>query len=169
MTFAETFETGKRSGKDLLNQAVDAYTDSIYRHAYFYLRSRQDAEDVCQEVFLKLYTESKGFTDDNHLKAWLLRVCSNVCKNVLRRKKHTDSLPLDEAMTVAHDPQRDDTMEMVFSLPPMYAAVIYLYYYEGYQTAEIASILGKKDATVRSQLKRGRELLRETLGGSYEK
>lgn len=155
----------KIAAKEIFAKAVDAYTASVYRHAFFYLHNHHDAEDICQETFLKLYTEKSAFSDEEHIKAWLLRVCSNLCKNLLRRKKHTDTLPLEEALAVSGESGWDETLALVFSLPPVYSAALYLYYYEGYRTAEIASLLGEKDATVRSHLKRGRELLKKLIGG----
>ena len=168
MAIFETLASGRRTGREIFSEAVDAYTASVYQSAFFYLHNHHDAEDVCQETFLKLYTEKGRFTDENHVRAWLLRVCSNLCKNVLRRKKHTQTLPLEEALTVADEKREDETLSLILSLPPLYSSALYLYYYEGYRTAEIAEMLDEKDATVRSHLKRGRELLRKMIGGEED-
>lgn len=147
-------------------QFFDEYGNSIYRLALSYMKNVPDAEDVVQEVLIKRMVRAPKFESSEHEKAWTIRVTINLCKNKLtslHRKKRAD---VSETLHLASEMEEDDrgVLEAVFRLPENYRTAIHLYYYEGYKTEEIARILGKKDATVRSYLHRGREILKKELG-----
>ena len=133
------------------------------------LKNESDAEDVVQETIIKYYQKSPVFVDSEHEKAWLIVTASNLCKDSLKKwwRKHED---LDDYANIlpAADPKEDSAVEAVLNLPPKYKDVVYLYYYEGYSTAEIARHLKSPEATVRSRLSRARTILKDQLGGDFE-
>lgn len=143
---------------------VKKYIDMVFRVALNYLKNRADAEDICQNVFLKLLTQRKPFASDEHLRSWLVRVTINECKNVLRSPWHRRE-PLDD-----HTPQlvftkdgRGELYHAVMDLPVHYRVPLYLHYYEGYSTQEIAGMLSLPKNTVCTRLRRARLLLRNQL------
>lgn len=147
---------------------VDRYADMVFRIALLYLKNKADAQDATQEVFLKLLRKNTGFEKEEHQKAWLITVTVNYCKDQLKSAFRRKAVPLLESVPDVSCIQEQDKREVaaaVFALPLKYRNVIYLYYYEGYSTAELAKMLGSKEATVRTRLKRGRELLKTQLGG----
>lgn len=136
------------------------YRDDVYRLAVSYTKNAQEAEDICQNVFLKLM-EQDDLTPGKE-KAWLMQVTVNECRSLLRSAWWKKSVPLDETIP-APAYQTDETVQAVLKLPPKYRVVIYLYYYEGYTTAEIGKLLKKPVSTVTTRLSRGREMLRGKL------
>ena len=125
-----------------------------------------------QETLLRLMQSSQAFRDEEHMKAWLLRVAANLCKDFLRLARSKREVTLGEengyepaAPQTPLPEDGSDIMEAVLSLPEKYRSVIHLYYFEEYATKEIAEILGLKDVTVRSLLKRGREKLKKKMEG----
>lgn len=140
------------------------YIDTVFRVALNYLKSASDADDVTQNVFLKLWKERKPFGSEEHICNWLIRVTINECKTMLRSPWRSTENIEDYARTLAFDsPEHTELFSAVMELPKKYRVPIYLYYYEGYSTEEIASILAIPRATVATQLRRGRELLRTFL------
>ena len=141
---------------------AEQYAGMLYRLAYARTGSRADAEDVMQEVFVRLLRARPEFRDEEHAKAWLLRVAANLSKNRLSYwKRHPQEELSDLLPGESEDPALAAVWDCVKALPPRYRAVIHLYYYEQYSTGEIAGLLGKKESTVRSLLARGRALLRD--------
>ena len=145
--------------------AFRKYGDMVLRAAYACCGCYAEAEDIAQDVFLHLHATPVEFEDDEHIKAWLLRVTINRCKNYRRSFRISRTQPIDEESSGMYSMDTTDieVRELIFSLPPKYSAVIYLYYYEGYQIKEIGEILGKNPNTVNSLLQRGREKLRMEL------
>ena len=136
------------------------YKDDVYRLAICYTRSREDAEDVCQTVFLKLM-EQKRFQPGRE-KQWLLRVTANECKNLLRFHWWKTTVPMDESLS-AEPPQVNETLQAVLSLEPKYRVAVYLHYYEMLSTKEIATLLHITQSTVTTRLSRARKLLKSKL------
>ena len=158
---------------DYMEQAerlAKTYADPILRLSYTYLKNTHDAQDICQTVFVKLLTEPREFESPQHERAYVLRMAANACKDLLKSPWRQRSESLDEGMQVPAPEMADGSvLEAVEQLPPLYRAVIYLFYYEGYQAAEIGKILGLPTATVHTRLSRGRAKLKELLGGyGYE-
>lgn len=149
------------------NRAVEQYAHMIRRICFLHLKSQNDTEDICQNVFLKYILYSGAFENEEHEKAWFIRVTVNACKDFLKSLWRHPTTPLEviseEAAAVSDD--HHELLELVLSLPPKYKDVIYLFYYEGYTAVEIAKILGKNENTVYSLMSRGRTLLKEKLGG----
>ena len=140
------------------------YIDTVFRIALNYLKSGTDADDVTQNVFLKLWKEKKPFSGEEHIRNWLIRVTINECKTLLRSPWRNAENIDDYARTLQFETQEhSELFYAVMKLPMKYRMPIYFYYYEGYSTEEIASILSIPRATVATQLRRGRELLRKIL------
>lgn len=143
--------------------AVERWRDTVFRVTFNYLRSRSDADDATQDVFVTLYRSNKHFESDEHLKAWLIRVTCNRCKSAFRSPWRRVENLADYAEQLSMTPASASVFAEVMALPQKYRVPVYLYYYEGYSTAEIAGILGMPAATVRTRLARARARLKEEL------
>lgn len=142
---------------------VDTYSDMIFRIAYQNLFSVEDAQDVVQDVFLKLLKQKENcFHDEEHLKAWLIKVTINQCLDYKKSffRKNTVAL---ESFEIPYEQEERQLLEELSRLPKEERNVLYLHYYEGYTIKEIAGILGKKQNTVNSKLTRGRSKLKQIL------
>ena len=156
--------------EDYLRRSMERYGESVYRLALCRLRSVPDAEDVCQDVFLRLLRKGDPAWDEERTKAFLLRCAVNRCADLGRQRKRRRESSWEELPDRPAE-ERDEARalwEAVGRLPPPQRTVIHLHYGEGYATGEIAAILRIPAATVRTRLYRGRETLRELLGGDYE-
>ena len=143
---------------------VDTYSDLILRLSYTYLGSTADAQDICQDIFLKLLQNPQTFDSPEHERAWIIRAAVNLCKDHLKSHWHRTTVALEAAEAVpAPQPEEGSLLAAVNLLPPQYRAVIYLHYYEGYAAKEIAALLGKTPAAVASLLHRGRLRLKTLL------
>ena len=141
---------------------AETYADAILRLSYTYLKNTQDAQDVCQNVFVKLLTEPRSFESPAHERAYVLRMASNACKDILKSPWRQRTRPLEDGFQIpAPEAEDGSVLSAVNTLPPHYRAVIHLYYYEGYPVREIARLLGVTVPTVKMRLKRGREALRK--------
>ena len=152
--------------------ALNLFGNDILRLSFSYLKRREDAEDIVQDTLIRLMQSGTCFETEELMKAWLLRVAVNLCKDHLKSAVYRKQTSLPEGFDIAAEDQ--PVLQSLMSLPEKYRSVLHLYYYEEYATKEIASILDKKEATVRSLLKRGREKLAEKLGeagvgSSYKK
>lgn len=146
--------------------AVDRYSDMVARVCVVNTNSAADAEDCYQNVFLKLYTKPPQSDSPEALRAWLLRVAVNECRDLYRRGRYRGTIDLDDIAELADDAStRDlDVIGAVAALPDKLRECVYLCYYEGYTSAETAKILRCPENTVKSRLKRGRDRLRSMLG-----
>lgn len=151
-----------------MERIYDKYHDSVYRLAFTYCKNRADAEDITSEVFLKRFACRKVFENERHETGWIMRVTINQAKDLLRSFRYRFSVPLEEAALCCETPEEHDVYHAVMELPAKYRSVIHLFYYEGYSTAEIASITGRSETAVRTQLYRARGLLKEALGEEFE-
>ena len=151
-----------------IEKIIEDYGDTVFRLCYMCMKNRSDAEDIYQETFLKLYDCDKTFNDEEHCKAWLLKVAANKCKNALRFSLFHAHVELNEQLSSAPMDTDYGLMNYVLKLPAKYRDVIYLYYYEGYPTAKIAELLKTNDAAIRTRLKRGRDLLKSEVSFDEE-
>lgn len=152
-----------------IKETIEKYSDMIYRICLMYLRNGLDAEDAYQEIFIKIMEKATKFESDNHQKAWIITVTNNHCKNILRKRNFLKIIPYDENINIpVIDNNDNDILKIIFTLPLNYRNVIYLYYYEGYSTKEIAKMLRIPDATIRTWLKRARESLKILIGGVFD-
>ncbi len=143
---------------------TETYIDTVYRVALSYVKNPADAEDVTQEVFLALLRTRPDFTCEDHAKFWLIRVTVNACKKLFRSPRRKE-IPLEEYVQSLpfREPSHSDLFLAVMSLPMKYRMPLYLHYYEEYSTQEIAELLKIPKGTVCTNLKRGRETLKELL------
>lgn len=148
---------------DAVERALNLFGNDILRLAYSYMKNRYDAEDIVQDVLIRYMQSAKVFQGEEHMKAWLLRVASNLCKDRLKSASYQREVAIPEGYDIeapTDDIQEESqVMKSVMALPEKYRSVIHLYYFEEYSTKEIAEILEKKETTIRSLLKRGREKL----------
>lgn len=147
---------------------LDKYGNAVLRMAYGYLHNMTDAEDIVQETMIRFLNAAPAFESPAHEKAWLLRVAANLSKNRIAYNKIRQSDELNEEITAEEAEDLSFVWEAVKQLPPTQSEVVHLFYHEGYSTAEIAELLKRKEATVRSDLKRARERLRAILKEAYD-
>ncbi len=149
-------------------RVFDSYGSSILRLSYTYLRSMDDAEDILQETLIRYMLKAPAFESELHEKAWLLKVAANLSKNRLRSIAVRRTDELSDMLAAEEREDLSFVWEAVSALPERYREVIHLFYQEGFQTAEIAAILGMNESTVRSDLRRGRERLKKILKEVYD-
>ena len=150
-----------------LSNAMKAYGDTVYRLALCRLQNAADAEDVYQDVFLRLLEQRAGRWDEEHLKAWLIRTALNRCADLGRLRRRRGTLSLEEVPDMARpaDEAAAELWDAVGRLPEKLRTAVHLFYGEGYESGEIGALLGIPAATVRSRLRRARTELRDLLGG----
>lgn len=154
--------------RDEIEQILREYGDMIYRMAYVQVKKYDVADDIYQEVSMRLMKQTKPIEPEEHLKAWLLRTTINCCKDYWKSSwmqrvssVNDEGMNLEESALEEQEPGY--VTECVHRLPKKYRIVIHLYYYEGYSQKEIATLLDRKENTIASWLKRGREQLRKML------
>lgn len=144
-------------------QVVERWGDMVWRLALARTASVPDAEDVFQEVFLRYFRHEDRFQSDEHRKAWLIRCTVNRAKSVFASPWRRRTVPLETAEEVGVEDDYREVYSAVLALPGKYRAVIHLHYFEGLSVAEMATALDVPEGTVKSQLSRGRALLRDML------
>lgn len=147
---------------------LDRYGQSVLRLSYAYLHNMSDAEEILQDTLVQFLKTSPVFESPDHEKAWLLRVASNLCKNRLIYDRRRRADPLSETLAQEDRPDLSFVWEAVKALPVHQREVVHLFYHEGFATAEIARIVGRKESTVRSDLRRARLRLKEILKEGYD-
>ena len=142
------------------------HVNTVYKVCYSYFGNAPDAEDATQQVFMKLVDKPRSFNGEEHERAWLIVCAQNLCKDVLKSASRTRraDMPEDVEDTQQHA-ETDETLEAVLALPDIYRECIYLYYYEGYSTAEIAAMCGAPPSTIRNRMADARKMLKTALGG----
>ena len=161
---SETREDINRKAKRIL----DSFGNNILRLAYSYLHNMADAEDILQETLIRFLQSAPEFESSSHEKAWLLRVAANLSKNRINYNKVRLADELSDELAAEEAEDLSFVWEAVKQLPPTQSEVIHLFYQEGYSAAEIAELLSRKEATIRSDLKRGREKLKSILREAYD-
>ena len=157
----------EKMGSFELEVKIQKYSNMIYRLALSMLKNKDDSEDVYQDVIIKFCKHYEDLKDEEHEKAWLIRVTINQCKSLLRLSWFKNRDELDE--NIPHlDKVKDDVYYAVSELPLKYRTVIYLFYYEEYKISEIAKMLNKKESTIKSQLSRARAMLKNKIEGGLE-
>lgn len=171
-------------GEDLTSQeeyvwCVKNYTNMVLRIAVNYCKQMEDAQDLVQEVFLKLLQYKKRFKDEEHRKYWIIRVTVNLCKNYLhsgykQKVQYMDHVSMQELLELSETEQDcvSETNERVFqavtALPEKLRIVVYLFYYEEYSVKEIAEILKKSETAILTRLHRARKKMKENLEGVWQ-
>ena len=143
----------------------DRYIDDVYRAALGCCKNRDDADDAVQNAFMKLLSTKTDFTDDEHIKRWLIKVAVNECKSTWRSFWHRNKVSFDDLETEPsyRDEVHGELLGTLNKLPQNYKAVIHLYYYEGYDVKEIADILGITESNVQIRLMRARNKMKVLL------
>ncbi|MCM1500192.1 MAG: RNA polymerase sigma factor [Clostridium sp.] len=153
------------SEKDFIS-TYNCYVDMIYRLCFSFLKNKEDTEDAVQSVFMKYIKKAKKFENENHKKAWFVVASSNVCKDMLRQScRRNISIESFDTIPNVENPATNEVYLAILDLPYKYKTVVYLYYYEGYKTYEIAKILHKPSSTIRNYLTEARRYLKKILGG----
>lgn len=149
-------------------EIYDRNVDAVYKLCYSYMKNKYDADDIVQDAFVQLIRKNPEFENEKHEKAWLIVTASNLCKNNLKSWKRNQEDIDNYELELSEETKQDNTIHIVLNLPEKYKTVIYLYYYEGYSTIEIAKAMEKKESTIRSLLKRGRDILKIQIGGEID-
>lgn len=152
---------------DCFEEVMEKYSDLIYRVAYANVKIKADADDVFQEVWCRYYRKNKVFESEEHRRNWLINVTLKCCKKIYSSVRYKRTVLTDDVSVLGNKlPQGDfEIYHTVINLPEKYRIPIYLYYFEGFSVNEISEMTGINNSTVRSQLKRGREKLKEILEG----
>lgn len=146
---------------------IEQYSDMLIRISYSYMKNLSDAEDITQDIFIKLLEKKPRFESTSHEKAWLIRVSINLSKDKLKSSYFKNTAPL-EGDFIDTTKEDDEIIQAVLNLPLKYRSIVLLYYYEGYSISEVANILNLKDSTVGSQLSRARKKLKSILKEDFE-
>lgn len=144
---------------------MERYKDNLYSIAFNICRNAADADDVVQDTLLQYHTIEKQFDNEQHIRAWLIRVAINKAKNVNMSFFRRSGVPLDDYIDslVFETPESKGLLEEVLKLPEKFRIVIHLFYYENYSVKEIAEILHTSESNVKVRLSRGRKLLKKSL------
>lgn len=150
-----------------IKDIIDNYSDMVYRVALTRCGNVENAEDVFQNVFMKLSEKMPKFKSEEHKKAWLIRVTINFSKNINMSAWNRKVITLDENMEF-ETKEESDVYSVVCDLPQNYRTVIYLFYYEGYKVDEIAKLMCSTSGTIKTWLYRARDILKTKLEGGFE-
>ena len=150
-----------------IERVIEQYSDMVYRIALTRTGTKENAEDIYQDVFLKYSQKAPQFENFNHEKAWLIRVTINMTKNFNNSSWNKKVINLDENIKF-ETPEENGVYQVVCKLPQKYRTVIYLMYYEGYKINEISEIMKVKEGTIKTWAFRARQLLKENLEGGFD-
>ena len=159
--------TLQRTGREITD-ICNRQVDTVYRICFSFMKNTHDTEDMVQETFLRLISSGVVFQSEEHEKAWLIVTASNLCKDMLKKWwRRTEDID-DPALGLKQPPfEINEVLSAIMDLPPDQKTVVYMYYYEGYTTADIAAYLRCPHATIRSRLSRARKNLKMKLGGDF--
>ena len=160
--------TAEMSVNERAGELLERHGNSILRLCYSYLHNMSDAEDILQDTLIQYIKTAPVLENENHERAWLLKVASNLSKNRIQYNKRRQTDELEETLAAEEAEDLSFVWSAVKKLPDKYREVVHLFYYEGYATREIAQILQRNESTVRSDLKRGREQLKGILKEGYD-
>ena len=151
-----------------IREAVTKYSDMLYKICIVILCNEQDAQDAIQDTFCRYLEKRPEFRDEEHEKAWLIRVATNICRDMVRFRLRHPKVCIDELEDSLAAPEHRETLRELLELPLKQKTVVYLHYVEGYQVKEIADILGITEGAVKMRLSRGREQMRLTWKEGYD-
>lgn len=147
-----------------ISEIVNTYSDMVYKIAFARTKNKYDADDVFQEVFIRYMKNHRELQSEEHTKAWLIRTTINCSYNIFNTSWFKKTVPLEENLTFSSE-ENKGLYYSVLELPIKYRTVIHLFYYEDMSIIEISKALGIKEGTIKSQLHRGRNLLKQILKG----
>ncbi len=153
-----------------VQEQFEKYQNNLYAAAFNICKNTEDAKDIVQETFIQYYSLRKEFDNEQHIRAWLIRVAINKAKNINRSFWRKNKRPLEDYMEslTFETPESEELFETVMALPEKFRIVIHLFYYEDYAIREIADILKISESNVKVRLSRGRSLLKEKLQEEWE-
>ncbi|MDE6219909.1 MAG: RNA polymerase sigma factor [Lachnospiraceae bacterium] len=146
-----------------IREAVIKYSDMLYKICLVILCNEQDVQDAIQDTFCRYLEKKPVFHDEEHKKAWLIKVATNICRDTIRFRVRHQKVPIDEVENILVAPEQRQTLKELLELPVKHKTVIYLHYVEGYSIKEISDILGITESAVKSRLLRGRKQMRDTV------
>lgn len=146
-----------------IEYAMEKYSRMLMRVTYSILSDEHDAEDAIQETFIRYMTKAPLFRDSDHEKAWLIKVATNVSRNMLRLKNRQNLHSDEELASIGVAEENNMVFEFIMQLPPKYRLVLELYYIEGYKAKEISAIIGITQVAVRKRLQYARALLKNEM------
>ena len=148
---------------DYIKDLIEKYSGMLFRICYCILCQKDDAEDALQDTFLKYLTKAPEFESAEHEKAWLIKVATNISKNMVLLRKRRKTVDLDELNSIGIEDEDTQVFETIMALPVKYKIVMTLYYIEGYSSKEVSEIIGISPDAVRKRLQKGRELLKKEI------
>ncbi len=153
-------KTSARPADDM-EEVVHTYGNMLFRLCLVTLGNESDAQDALQEVFIKYMLKAPEFKNEEHKKAWLLKVAANQCKDILRTGKRHQTVNLDEIKEHMEESRETGILEALMTLPDKFRLVMFFYYVEEYEVQAIAKMIGKTPSAVKMRLQKGRKLLKE--------
>lgn len=144
---------------------IHSYGNMLFRLCLIMLGNTNDAEDAVQEVVIKYLQKAPKFENTEHEKAWLIKVSTNQCKDILRFRSRNQMVDIDQIKECVKEESDSEIIDALMTLPEKYKIVLILYYVEGYSTKEIAGVIGKTASAVKMRLKKGRMLLKAVYEG----
>lgn len=157
--------THSKGLEDNFLEKYTLYGNMLFKIAMVHLGNKNDAEEAVQEAFIKLLFKAPRFNEQEHEKAWLIRVLTNICKNIVISIWHRRVIKMKDIEMMCDSPSELQLIESVLRLPFKYKAVIHLYYYEDYPVKQIAETLKISESAVKMRLQRGREKLKMEMEG----
>jgi len=152
---------------DAIETLIERYGDMLYRLCLIMLKNESDAEDAVQETYIKFFQKAPPFKSKDHQKAWLIRVATNKCRDILRFRARHPQIEDAEIRDIVSDPTDSGILEALTALPEKFRLVLTLYYIEGYRIGDIAKILAISSSAVKMRLQKGRRLLEEIYRKEY--
>ena len=146
-----------------IREVVIKYSDMLYKICLVILCNEQDVQDAIQDTFCRYLEKKPDFRDEEHEKAWLIKVATNICRDMIRFRVRHPKVSIDEVENILAAPEQRETLKELLELPIKHKTVLYLHYVEGYSVKEIADILGITESAVKSRLLRGRKQMRDTV------
>lgn len=154
------------SKKDI-ERVMDDYGNILFRLCLIMLGNASDAEDAVQETLIKYLQKAQEFKDKEHEKAWLLKVASNKCRDMIRFRTRHMTVDIESIKEVTKDSSDSGILEALMTLPEKFRIVLVLYYVEQCKTEEIADMIGKSASAVKMRLQKGCRLLKEIYRKEY--
>lgn len=150
-----------------IKNMIEKYSSLVYKIAITRSSNVENAEDIFQEVFMKYSQKMPKFENEEHEKAWFIRVTINLSKNMHNQAWNRKTVSLEDNIQF-EEKEQEDIFQIVSTLPQKYKTVVYLFYYEGYKIKEISKIMKTREGTIKTWLSRARESLKEKIEGGFE-
>lgn len=152
---------------DNVETLIVQYGDMLYRLCLIMLKNESDAEDAVQETYIKFFQKAPSFESKEHQKAWLIRVATNKCRDMLRFRVRHPQIDDEDIGKIVSDSSDSGILEALTMVPEKYRLVLTLYYIEEYRIEDIAKIIGRSSSAVKMRLQKGRKLLEEIYRKEY--